>query len=49
MRRIQVILPEEIADVIEQKAVQEDRSISSYARKLIMDKIKNGRDTTGLQ
>lgn len=40
-KRIQVILPEEIVNVIEQKAIQEDRSISNYTKKLILNTIKN--------
>ena len=48
-KRIQIIIPEEIAHIIKQIAAQEDRSISNYARKIIMEKIKNDTHKTDLQ
>lgn len=48
-KRIQVILPEAIAEVIQQKAVQEDRSVSNFARKLILRGIENGKNKPDLQ
>ena len=35
-KRIQIVIPEEVADLIEGRAKEEDRSISNFARNLIL-------------
>lgn len=40
-KRIQVIVPEQIFTMIQQKAIEEDRSISNFARKLILKGVEN--------
>lgn len=41
--KLQVIIPDKEAEKIIELAEKDDRSISNYLRKVILEKIKNGK------